>query len=219
MGSRRTTVPGTPRAENYRRPCDGRNDAGAGAALRAPDVPPGRADGRRPKIHFRWSERTFPLIRRMATTGVRNKMREAPAGIVAVIGIGDYSDVAPVEAHGCSIPWNRLSLSGDEAMRDFMRQVVNRMHTSQARLDEPRFLDGIAIRVRRASRRGGSKIDGFLQQVPDPPIAPASRSGIPGGVRPSAHGDRHQGFVALRETTDAARRPAPCRVSLSWRPS
>ena len=98
-------------------------------------------------------EVTSLLIRTMALMCVRNTMLEdIHAGVVPVTRTGDYSDVTVVDADGQRIPWNGVSHFDDDAMRDLMRQVVNRLYTFQARLDEPNFLDRIAVWIKAASR-------------------------------------------------------------------
>lgn len=94
---------------------------------------------------------------------VRNTMLEdIHAGVVPVTRTGDHSDVTVVDADGNRIPWNRVSHFDDDAMRDLMRQVVDRLYTFHVRLDEPRFLDEIAIWMRAASRWDEPKLDKSL---------------------------------------------------------
>ncbi len=70
------------------------------------------------------------LSKLMAVTCVRNtKLEDIHAGIVPVSRTGDYSDVVVVGADGNRIPWPRVSHFDDDAMRDLMRQVVNRLYT------------------------------------------------------------------------------------------
>ncbi len=76
----------------------------------------------------------------MALTCVRNtKLEDIHAGIVPVTRTGDYSDVTVVDADGHKIPWPRVSHFDDDAMRDLMRQVVDRLYTFHAKIDDPRF--------------------------------------------------------------------------------
>ncbi len=76
----------------------------------------------------------------MALTCVRNtKLEDIHAGIVPVTRTGDYSDVTVVDADGQQIPWPRVSHFDDDAMRDLMRQVVDRLYTFHAKIDDPRF--------------------------------------------------------------------------------
>lgn len=76
----------------------------------------------------------------MALTCVRNtKLEDIHAGIVPVTRTGDYSDVTVVDADGQRIPWPRVSHFDDDAMRDLMRQVVDRLYTFHAKIDDPQF--------------------------------------------------------------------------------
>ncbi|MDD9990159.1 MAG: hypothetical protein OXP75_00005 [Rhodospirillales bacterium] len=92
----------------------------------------------------------------MALTCVRNtKLEDIHAGIVPVTRTGDYSDVTVVDADGQRIPWPRVSHFDDDAMRDLMRQVVDRLYTFHAKIDDPQFR---AIVVFRSSRIEGRRI-------------------------------------------------------------
>ena len=76
----------------------------------------------------------------MALMCVRNaKLEDIHAGIVPVSRTGDYSDVVVVDADGRQIPWPRVSHFDDDAMRDLMRQVVDRLYTFHVKIDDPRF--------------------------------------------------------------------------------
>ena len=80
------------------------------------------------------------LAKLMALTCVRNtKLEDIHAGIVPVSRIGDYSDVVVVDADGRHIPWPRVSHFDDDAMRDLMRQVVDRLYTFHVKIDDPDF--------------------------------------------------------------------------------
>ncbi len=80
------------------------------------------------------------MAKLMALTCVRNtKLEDIHAGIVPVTRTGDYSDVTVVDADGQQIPWPRVSHFDDDAMRDLMRQVVDRLYTFHAKIDDPRF--------------------------------------------------------------------------------
>lgn len=105
-------------------------------------------------------ETTSLLIRTMAMLCVRNtKLEDIHAGILPVTRTGDYSDVTVIDADGNRIPWNRVSHFDDDAMRDLMRQVVDRLYTFHLRLDDPGFLDEIGIWMRAASRWDPPKLD------------------------------------------------------------
>ena len=80
------------------------------------------------------------LAKLMALTCVRNtKLEDIHAGIVPVTRTGDYSDVAVIDADGRRIPWPEVSHLDDDAMRDLMRQVVDRLYTFHVMIDDPRF--------------------------------------------------------------------------------
>ena len=74
------------------------------------------------------------------------------AGIEPSSQAGDFSDVKVVTPYG-EIPWNELSRIRDDEMRDFMRQVVDRLYTVLLRLGDPEFverLDNYASRTTAA---------------------------------------------------------------------
>ena len=50
------------------------------------------------------------------------------AGIVPVTRTGDFSDVTVVDADGRQIPWPEVSHFDGEAMRDLMRDIVDRLY-------------------------------------------------------------------------------------------
>ena len=71
---------------------------------------------------------------------VRNtKLEDIHAGVVPVSKTGDFSDVMIVDANGREIPWPEVSHFDDDAMRDLMRQIVNRLYTFQLMADDPHF--------------------------------------------------------------------------------
>jgi hypothetical protein len=77
----------------------------------------------------------------MAVLCVRNtSIEDIHAGIVPHSQAGDFSDAKVVTPDG-EIPWNRLSRISDDEMREFMKQVVNRIYTFLLRLDEPGFFE------------------------------------------------------------------------------
>jgi len=53
---------------------------------------------------------------------------------------GDYSDVKVVTPDG-KIPWNDVSRMSDDEMRDFMKQVVDRLYTVFMRFGDKAFMD------------------------------------------------------------------------------
>ena len=77
---------------------------------------------------------TSLLVRTMVLLCVRNSMIEdIHAGLVPVTRTGDYSDVTVIDADGRRIPWSEVSHFDDNAMRDLMRQVVDRVYTFEVR--------------------------------------------------------------------------------------
>ena len=62
------------------------------------------------------------------------------AGVVPARRTGDYSDVNIIDADGRRIPWPEVSRFDDDAMRDLMRQVVDRLYTFQELAEDPRML-------------------------------------------------------------------------------
>lgn len=81
------------------------------------------------------------LTKAMALFCVRNpRLENLHAGIVPVTKTGDHSDVTVIDAEGRRLPWSEVSRFDDDAMRDLMRQVVDRLFTFQQFLDDPRVL-------------------------------------------------------------------------------
>ncbi|MEQ9209798.1 MAG: hypothetical protein RLN96_08150 [Pseudomonadales bacterium] len=80
------------------------------------------------------------LAKIMAMMCVRNtKLEDIHAGIVPVSKTGDFSYVMVNDAQGEEIPWAKVSHFDDDAMRDLMRQIVNRLYTFQLKADDPHF--------------------------------------------------------------------------------
>jgi hypothetical protein len=72
---------------------------------------------------------------------VRNTcIEEIHAGISPSSQAGDFSDVKVVTPYG-EIPWNNLSRISDDDMRDFMREVVDRIYTVLLRLKDREFVE------------------------------------------------------------------------------
>ena len=81
------------------------------------------------------------IIKTMVLVCVRNtKLEDLHAGLVPVTNTGDYSDVTVIDGDGRRIPWNDVSHVDDDAMRDLMRQIVDRVYTFQAKAEDPAFL-------------------------------------------------------------------------------
>jgi len=80
------------------------------------------------------------LAKIMTMMCVRNtKLEDIHAGMVPISKTGDFSDVMVVDAEGRKIPWPEVSHFDDGAMRDLMRQIVNRLYTFQLKTDDPQF--------------------------------------------------------------------------------
>ena len=106
---------------------------------------------------------TSILVRTMALLCVRITMIEdIHAGLVPVTKTGDYSDVTVIDADGRRIPWPDVSHIDDDAMRDLMRQVVNRLYTFQLKAEEPGFLERVSRWMDVANRWDDPKLDDAL---------------------------------------------------------
>ena len=100
------------------------------------------------------------LIRTMALTCFRNSaLEDIHAGLTLVTKTGDYSDVTVIDADGRRIPWPEVSHFDNEAMRQLMRQVVDRLYTFEQLAHEPDFLDRIGPWMDVASRWDEPKLD------------------------------------------------------------
>jgi hypothetical protein len=89
----------------------------------------------------------------MALMCVRNTcIEDIHAGVEPSSKAGDFSDVNVVTPYG-EIPWNKLSRIRDDEMRDFMKQVVDKLYTVLLRLDDPEFVDRMNRYTRRATAR------------------------------------------------------------------
>src|SRR5260370_39155058 len=88
----------------------------------------------------------------MAVLCVRNtSIEDIHAGIAPHSQAGDFSDAKVVTPDG-EIPWNRLSRISDDEMREFMKQVVDRIYIVLLRSDDPEFVER-----RDPNRRGTTK--------------------------------------------------------------
>jgi len=80
------------------------------------------------------------LAKVLAMMCVRNTMLEdLHAGTHPISETGDYSDVTVTDATGRTIPWTEVSRFDDDAMRDLMQQIVNRLYTFQLKTDDLQF--------------------------------------------------------------------------------
>ena len=81
------------------------------------------------------------IIKTMVLVCVRNtKLEDLHAGLVPVTNTGDFSDVTVIDGDGRQIPWNDVSHVDDDAMRDLMRQIVDRVYTFQVKPEDPALL-------------------------------------------------------------------------------
>ena len=86
--------------------------------------------------------------------------------MVPVSKTGDFSDVTVVDADGQEIPWIEVSHFGDDAMRDLMRQIVNRLYTFQLKTDDPYFQKLIDRWSPAAQKWDDPELDkGFLKTI------------------------------------------------------
>ena len=76
----------------------------------------------------------------MALMCVRQSMLEdLHRGLSPITKTGDYSDVVVVDAEGQRLPWPEMSRFDEDEMRDLMRQIVNKIYTFLAKMDDPDF--------------------------------------------------------------------------------
>lgn len=85
-------------------------------------------------------EQAKRLAKSIAQACVRNSsIEDLHAGKVARSETGDYSDVRVVTPHG-DIAWNELSRISDDEMKRLMKEVVNKIYTVLASLDNAEFM-------------------------------------------------------------------------------
>ena len=107
------------------------------------------------------------LAKTMAMMCVRNtELENIHAGLTPVTRTGDYSDVLVIDADGREIPWPEVSHFDDDAMRDLMRQVVNRLYSFQLLAGDPGFQKWMARWETVARKWDEPELDaGFLKAV------------------------------------------------------
>ena len=107
------------------------------------------------------------LAKTMAMMCVRNtELENIHAGLTAVTRTGDYSDVMVIDADGREIPWPEVSHFDDDAMRELMRQVVNRLYSFQLLAGDPSFQKWMARWKTVARKWDEPELDaGFLKAV------------------------------------------------------
>jgi hypothetical protein len=87
----------------------------------------------------------------IAVLCIRNTcIEEIHAGIEPGSQVGDFSDVKIVTPYG-DIPRNNLSRISNDEMREFMKQVVDRIYTVLLRLENPEFVDRLDSYARRTT--------------------------------------------------------------------
>ena len=69
----------------------------------------------------------------------QSMLEELHRGLWPITKIGDYSDVVVVDAEGRRLPWPEISRFDEDEMRDLMRQIVNKIYTFLAKMDDPDF--------------------------------------------------------------------------------
>ena len=103
------------------------------------------------------------IIKTMVLVCVRNtKLEDLRADLVPVTKTGDYSDVTVTDGDGRQIPWNDVSHFDDDAMRDLMRQIVDRVYTFQVKAEDPAFLKAIEQWSRVAAAWDEPRLDEVL---------------------------------------------------------
>ena len=81
------------------------------------------------------------IIKAMVLVRVRyTKLDDIHAGLPPVTKTGDYSDATVIDGEGRRIPWNDVSHFDDDAMRDLICQIMDRMYTFQVKSGDPAFL-------------------------------------------------------------------------------
>ncbi|WP_125206322.1 hypothetical protein [Capsulimonas corticalis] len=87
----------------------------------------------------------------MALLCVRNTCIEhIHSGIEPQSKTGDYSDVHVVTPYG-EIPWNNVSRITDDEMREWMKEVVNKLYTFLIRSNDIDFLERMTIYSQQAT--------------------------------------------------------------------
>jgi len=84
--------------------------------------------------------------------------------------IGDFSDVKVVTPKG-EIPWNEVSRISDDEMREFMKEVVNKLYTYLLRLDDRAFVERmnhLAMRLTRKWDAPQELVGWFTDELVDP---------------------------------------------------
>lgn len=84
------------------------------------------------------------LVKLMALLCVRNTSIELiHEGFVPITRSGDYSDVKVIDGDGREIPWNEVSRISPHEMKQFMKEVVNRIFTFDQMIHNPDFIKAL----------------------------------------------------------------------------
>ena len=107
------------------------------------------------------------LAKIMGMMCVRNTMLEGiHEGVVPISKTGDYSDVVVIDATGRQIPWAEVSHFDDDAMRELMRQIVNRLYTFHMSTDDLLFHEQVTRWMSAAGKWDDPELDeAFLQAI------------------------------------------------------
>ena len=105
------------------------------------------------------------ISKSMAVMCVRNTtLEDIHAGIEPVSHTGDFSDVVVIDANGRRIPWPEVSRIGNDEMGNLMRQVVNRLHTFQAKAHDLHFVAMMDRALAEAWRWDEPELDEIILQ-------------------------------------------------------
>jgi chorismate mutase len=117
------------------------------------------------------------LAKLMAIICVRNTgIEDLHAGTVPVTHTGDFSDVFVTDADGRRMAWTDVSHMDDEAMRNLMRQIVDRLYTFHMSRNDPQFRDHLDRWLAISGAWDDPKLDEALLAVirgseePDRPV-------------------------------------------------
>lgn len=106
------------------------------------------------------------LAKLLAMICVRNTgIEDLHAGTVPVTHTGDFSDVFVTDADGRRMAWTDVSHMDDGAMRDLMRQIVDRLYTFHMNRDDPQFRDHLDRWLKKSGTWDDPKLDRALLAV------------------------------------------------------
>lgn len=85
------------------------------------------------------------IIKLMVLLCVRNtSIEDIHAGLTPITRTGDYTDVKIIDGDGREIPWNDASRISQDEMKQFMKNVVNRLYTFDKLIQTPDFIRALA---------------------------------------------------------------------------